>query len=95
MQPLLFDELFPLNLSIYLTLAQIKSTLSPEKYAVFLKTFFAYNNEADYKAFVNSLFEIFNDKRWHFILHGMKRFVKAAHKESYERDVNQFILNHI
>lgn len=69
--------------------------MSPEKYSAFLKTFLAYNTNAEYKTFIDSLFSIFGDNQLHYILKGMIRFVRTTHRESYEKDVNQFILNHI
>lgn len=73
---------------------QIKNAMSPEKYSVFLKTFLAYNTNSEYKTFIDSLFSIFGENQLHYILRGMIRFVRATHRESYEKDVNQFILNH-
>lgn len=82
------------TLTICFTSEQIKSTLSGEQYKAFLKTFMSYNNEADYETFRDGVFKIFSGKLWHFILKGLERFVKPAHKQSYQKDVNQFILNH-
>lgn len=71
---------------------QIKKTLNPQKYQIFLNTFLQYNNDSNYDAFLANLLDVFDEKQWHYILRGMIRFAKSTHKTAFERDVNNHIL---
>ncbi|XP_031629001.1 regulator of telomere elongation helicase 1 homolog [Contarinia nasturtii] len=71
----------------------IKNTISNEKYKIFLQTFIEYNNKSDYKSYRDNLLSIFCEKQWFFILRGMIRFTRSAHRQDFQKDVEDFIRN--
>lgn len=71
--------------------AQVKDILSGDKYRAFLKVFLEYNNNTCYESFKTGLFGIFEQPQWFYILEGMVRFTRSAHRDTFEKDVAKFI----
>lgn len=77
-----------MNLSFQI---QLRNTLTKEQYGAYLKTFLQYKNNSSYEAFRDSLFTIFKEKRFFYILKGMVRFTMSEHRPRFQKDVQELI----
>lgn len=78
------------SLKIVCCKSQVKDTLNHDKYRAFLKVFLDYNTNTCYESFKTGLFRIFDEPQWFYILEGMVRFTRSAHRDGFEKDVVKF-----
>lgn len=69
---------------------KIKTQASNEKYEQCIHTLITYNDTRNYETYRNSLFSIFKEKKWTYILNGMVQYTQAAHKDTFVRDIKDF-----
>lgn len=66
---------------------QLKSSLAPPKYILFIKTLTAYQKIGDLNALIVGFAETFDQLQFHYLFRGMRRFVKEEQKIEYDAQV--------
>lgn len=65
--------------------------LGIERYQELVQTWFKYDADGDYELYRDSLFSIFNDEKWIYVLKGCLLFTKLEHQASLDKDIAAFI----
>lgn len=72
---------------------QLKSSLSPPNYTLFIKALTEYQKDCNLDTLVTAFAEVFSHNSFHYLFRGMRRFVKENHKENYDAIVETLIWN--
>lgn len=82
-----FSLLFVYLYCSHIFLPQLKASLSPPRYALFIKTLTSYQRDESLDALVDNFFLVFDQPEFFYLFRGMRRFVKEHQKADFDKRV--------
>lgn len=69
----------------------MESPLGIDIYQQLIKIWYKYDADGDYEIYRDSLFSIFDDEKWIYILKGCLLFTKLEHQAILDKDIAAFL----